>query len=266
MTTPTDGIPYYFSRHQGGFEPSGLAKNPWFDNAIAGGPIASLIGTIIDEAQLDTAFEICRLSIDILGIVPRTLLVPRVTPVRTGRQAQLHRIELLVDGKIVTQAHVLRTRHLETPATLPPCHYPPPESVAAAKALIGASMAGAIETRPIKGHVLEPGRGTLWLSMNGEVVEGTPPSPFVKACLFADYGNGVGSATRPDEWSFANLDIDIHFLRMPEGEWFLLDAHTQGCGNGHALAQSIFADAHGVYAKGTQTIFVAPAMAGSQFK
>ncbi len=258
MTTPADGIPHYFTRQQNGFDPSGLAKNPWFDNAVAGGPIASLIGTIIEEAQLDTAFEICRLSIDILGIVPRTLLVPRVTPVRMGRQAQLHRIELLADGKIVTQAHILRVRHLETPCLPAPCDYPDPDSVEEARFLTGASMAGAIRTKGVMGKVREPGRGVVWLNMEGEIVKGISASSFVKACLFADFGNGVGSATLYDQWSFANLDITIQFFRMPRGEWLLLDSHTEGGGNGHALAQSVFADKDGVYAKGTQTIFVAP--------
>jgi acyl-CoA thioesterase len=119
-------------------------------------------------------------------------------------------------------------------------------------------MAGAIRTKGVVGQVRQPGRGVVWLSMNGEIVKGSTASPFVKACLFSDFGNGIGSATFHNEWSFANLDITIQFFRMPRGEWLLIDAHTEGDGNGHALAQSIFADRDGVYAKGTQTIFVAP--------
>ena len=53
-------------------------------------------------------------------------------------------------------------------------------------------------------------------------------------------------------------DIGTNVLRMPRGDWFLLDAHTEGAGNGHAVAQTIFADEGGVYAKGTQTVFVGP--------
>jgi acyl-CoA thioesterase len=258
MTTSTSNVPYYFTRNAEGFKPSGLAKNPWFDNAVAGGPIASLIATIIEDADLDPNLEICRVSIDILGIVPRALLVPRITAVRMGRQAQLHRIELLTGDKVVTQAHVLRARHLETPAHPTICDYPEPDRLEETRYLIGAGMAGAIQTKAVSGAARKPGRGVVWLSMNGEVVKGKVTSPFVKACLFADFGNGVGSATFHNEWSFANLDITIQFFRMPRGEWLFIDAHTEGGGNGHALAQSIFADRDGVYAKGTQTIFVAP--------
>ncbi|ALC12015.1 thioesterase family protein [Sphingopyxis sp. 113P3] len=258
MIKDTGAAPHYFTTEGNLFLPSGLARNPWFADAVAGGPIAALIGHAVESAVLDPAFEICRLTIDILGIVPRQPLKASVTPVRQGRQAQLHRVELLAGGRLVAQAHILLARHLETPALAPPQPHPAPEDVAEDNFLVGASMAGAIRTRPIMGRVREPGRGVTWLSMNGEVVAGIPASPFVKACLFADFGNGVGSATYAHQWSYANLDISVQFFRMPRGEWFLIDAHTEGAGNGHAVAQSLFADAEGVYAKGTQTVFVGP--------
>ena len=258
MNIDTTLVPHYFIADRDGFDPSGLARNPWFADAIAGGPIAALVGHIVEQAGFSDQFEICRLTIDILGIVPRTLLEPHVVPVRQGRQAQLHRVELVAGGKIVVQAHVLLARRLATPAFPPPQPHPASEDVPEDNFLIGASMAGAIKTRPIMGRVREPGRGVSWMRMDGEVVSGVPTSPFVKACLFADFGNGVGSATHAHEWSYANLDISIQFFRMPRGDWFLLDAHTEGAGNGHAVAQTSFADAEGVYAKGTQTVFVGP--------
>jgi len=258
MDSIADPIPHYFVRNDGAFEPSGLARNPWFANAVAGGPIAALFGHLVEQAGFDPGFEICRLTIDILGVVPNMPLVPNIVPVRQGRQAQLYRIELLAADKIVAQAHILLARQLDTPEFPAPQPHPAPENVPEDNFLIGASMAGAIGTRPIMGRVREPGRGVSWMRMDGEVVRGVPASPFAKACLFADFGNGVGSATHAHEWSYANLDISVQFFRMPRGDWFLLDAHTEGAGNGHAVAQSIFADADGVYAKGTQTVFVGP--------
>jgi acyl-CoA thioesterase len=220
--------------------------------------VAALIGAIIDEAGFDPAFTISRTTLDILGKVPNQPLVPRITPLRSGRQMQLHRVELLVGIQPVAQSHVLLVRALETPDELPPFHYPPPDSLEERLFLIGATMAGAIRTRPIQGGVREPGRGITWLAMEGEVISGTPPSPFVKACLFSDFGNGVGSVTDRDEWSFANLDITVNFLRMPRGEWILLDAHTVMAGNGHGVVENIFADTEGIYARGTQTVFIGP--------
>jgi hypothetical protein len=254
--------PCYYKQQGGGYQPTKFAANPWFENAIAGGPLSALIGHVIEQAGFDPSFNVVRITIDILGRVPSALLEARVIAVRQGRQMQLHRIELLSDGKLVTQAHVLLCRQLETPLVPAPFDYPAPETLEDSKILLGASMAGAIRTRPIMGGVREPGRGVIWIAMDGQIVEGITPSPFLKACLFADFGNGVGSSTDAREWSFANLDINIQFLRMPVGEWLLLDAHTIGGGNGHALAENLLADRDGVFAKGTQTVFVAPASAG----
>jgi len=258
MNSKSDPVPHYFTDNSGTFAPSGLARNPWFANAVAGGPIAALFGHLVETMAFVPGFEICRLTIDILGVVPSVPLTPRIVPVREGRQARLHRIELFAGEKLVAQAHLLRARTLETPPFPAPQLHPAPEDVPEDNFLIGAGMAGAIRTRPIMGRVREPGRGVSWMRMDGEVVRGVATSPFVKACLFADFGNGVGSATHAHEWSYANLDISIQFFRMPRGDWFLLDAHTEGAGNGHAVAQSLFADGDGVYAKGTQTVFVAP--------
>ena len=242
--------------------PTPLARNPWFAGAVAGGPVSALMGVAIEQAGFDPGFAVARLTIDLLGRVPDALLTPRITPVRVGRQMQLHRIELMSDGRAAAQAHVLLCREIEAPAFPAPFDYPPPESLADGTALIGAPQAGVIRSRPITGGVGNPGRGTLWLAMDGEIVAGTTPSPFVKSCMFADFGNGLGSATRADEWSFANLDINIQFLRMPHGEWILIDANTISGGSGNAVAQNILADQQGVFAIGTQTVFVAPASSG----
>ena len=250
--------PFYFERDGEAFVPSKLTRNPWMSDAIAGGPIAALIGAVIDEAGFDPGFEVSRTTLDIFGKIPSAPLVPRITALRQGRQMQVHRIELMADGIVVAQSHVVLARALETPVFAPPFPYPLPDAVADRQFLVGASMAGAIRTRPVQGEVRTPGRGVTWLAMDGEVIRGTAPSPFVKACLISDFGNGIGSATRHDEWSFANLDISVNFLRMPHGEWLLIDAQTVMAGNGHGLAQSTFADADGIYAYGRQTIFVGP--------
>ena len=265
MGTEHPWPPFYFERDGEAFVPSKLTRNPWMRDAIAGGPTAALIGAIIDETGFDPAFEISRTTLDILGKVPARPLVPRITALRLGRQMQLHRIELLADGVAVAQSQVLLVRRIETPVTAPAFPYPLPDQVEERQFLTGASMAGAIRTRPIQGEVREPGRGITWLSMNGEIIRGVSPSPFAKACLFSDFGNGIGSATKSDEWSFANLDISVNFLRMPRGEWLLIDAATEMLGNGHGLARSTFADALGIYAYVSQTIFVGESQRAPDF-
>ncbi|MEN9717192.1 MAG: hypothetical protein RIQ99_70 [Pseudomonadota bacterium] len=211
-----------------------------------------------ENPMLDDDFEIARFQVDIFGKVPHQPLTMEVDALRDGRQTKLHRVTLLSEGRPVAQAHLLRVRRMETPAFPVPHEYPSPDKIPEGEGPRSARMAGAIRMKRVLGGPGEPGRGISWLAMDGEVIRGTKPSNFVKACLFADFGNGFGSATDAAEWSFANLDITIQFLRMPVGDWFLLDAETHMAGNGHGTARNVFADAQGVYARGFQTIFVAP--------
>lgn len=250
--------PRYYDREGDHFVPIALARSPWDSKAIAGGPVSSLLATCAEDAALDVDFEIARFQVDIFGKVPMQPLVPSTQILRDGRQTKLHCVTLHADGKPVAQAHILRVRRLETPSFPVPQEYPPPLSVPLVESPSGIRMAGTTSMRRVQGGPGIPGRGIAWLAMAGEVVRGRTPSKFVKACLFADYGNGFGSATDAREWSFANLDITIQFLRMPVGDWFLIDAETHMAGNGHGTARNVFADEMGVYARGFQTIFVAP--------
>ncbi|MFM2273719.1 MAG: hypothetical protein RL702_2784 [Pseudomonadota bacterium] len=251
--------PCYYERDGDIFLPNGLARSPWDRQAIAGGPISGLLATGSEDAQLDRDFEIARFSVDIFGKVPHAPLHMVREVLRDGRQTKLHCVTLMAGEKPVAQAHILRVRRLQTPVFPAPSSYPPPDDFASIVPAGGSfTMSGAIDYRPVSGGPGQTGPGVAWLAMRGEVVKGQTPSNFVKACIFADFGNGFGAVTDAREWSFANLDITVQFLRMPVGDWFLLDADTHMAGNGHGTARNIFADCHGVYARGFQTTFVAP--------
>lgn len=260
MPTSTPAAKPAFFRADGpAFIPQPLAANPWFDNAVAGGPISALFGHLIEQHELAPAgFTVARMTIDILGIVPSAALHPVITTIRQGRQMQLHHIALMHEGRTTAQAQVLIARELETPAFPAPFDYPSPDDVRQAPFLANGTLTGIIRTRPIQGSVTEPGRGIVWLGLDADIVAGVAASPFAQSCVFADFGNGVGSSTSAADWSFANLDVGIQFLRYPVGNWFLIDADTVGAGNGHALTRSVMADQQGVFALGSQTIFVAP--------
>lgn len=251
--------PRYFEREGDRILPNGLARSPWDRSAVAGGPLGGLLACGAEMPEPDDGFEIARFNVDILGRVPHAPIEMRSEPVHRGRQTRLDRICLIVDEQVRAQAHVLRVRRAEAPVVAAPADYPAIEATPEGPWLDRVTMAGAMRSRPVSGKAGEPGRGIGWLRFDGQIIGGETPSPFVKAAYFADFGSGVGSATRTDEWSYANLDIVIDFLRMPVGEWYLIDAQTHMAGNGRGVAMSAFADEQGIYARGLQTVFVAPA-------
>ena len=90
------------------------------------------------------------------------------------------------------------------------------------------------------------------------MVAGVSLSPLVRATMLGDMGGAIGSALPVKGFTFPNLDIAIHFNRMPRGEWLLIDALTESAGNGLAIVSSVFSDREGVYGRGHQILFVTP--------
>lgn len=250
----------YFVRDGDQFLPTELARSPWHGTKwIAGGPTSCLLASCAEDPELHERFAIARFQLDIFGKVPNLPLSHSIKVLRDGGQTKLHCVSLLANGEVVAQAHVLRVRRLATPDFAMPSNYPRPEDMPSGKVPELAQMGGSVSFRRVSGDPGVPGRAVWWMTMNGgEVIAGEPTSNFVKACLFADFGHGFGNALRPTEWAMPNLDITVQFMRMPVGDWFLLDAETHTAGNGHGTAHTLFADEKGIYARGLQTVFIAP--------
>jgi hypothetical protein len=246
-----------FEREAGGFAPTEMTRSPWDRDALSGISIGGLLAVLLDEA-CEPAMNIARLTVDILGVVPRQRLTARVTTMRAGRQMQLKAAELIARERVMARATALCLRSADSPAFLPRDSYPAPEQVAATPYLSDRGLGKFVRTRPLLGSLTEPGPGTLWAAFDFEVVSGVALRPLVRAAMIGDFGNGVGSVLPFDRWNFANVDIAIHFLRLPRGEWVLTDSVTESSGNGHAVVRSVFADAGGIYGRGFQTLFIAP--------
>jgi hypothetical protein len=79
-----------------------------------------------------------------------------------------------------------------------------------------------------------------------------------RAALLGDSGSGVSSELVWDEWSFLNIDLDLHLLRQPVSEWLMLDARTRLGADGTGLATSTLRDEAGVVGTGNQTLVISP--------
>jgi hypothetical protein len=250
--------PHFFQLKNGEYWPTGLARSPWDRQSVAGGPIAAILAHGGLDPVLEEDFTIARMTVDIFGKVPFAPISIKVDVLRDGRQTKLHRITLYAANKAVAQAHLLRVRRLETPQILPDTPYPSLASLGGDQDSQSFGMLGAFRIKFVEGAVGVPGRAVAWTSMEAEIVLGHGLTTFERAAMFSDYGNGFGNATYARDWSFANLDITMQFLRMPRGSWMLIDAETHMAGDGHGTVRNIFADEDGIFARGFQTIFVAP--------
>lgn len=121
-----------------------------------------------------------------------------------------------------------------------------------------AAFGGTLESRLVSGGLRVPGPSVLWVRFGHEHVAGVPLSPLVRTAMLGDFGGGLGSVLDKDEWTYANLDISIHMLREPRGEWLLLDAATASEGRGVGRSDMILADTQGPFARAHQMLFIAP--------
>lgn len=255
--TESSSIPAaYFLPTATGFAPTEAAASPWDPAHLSGVAIGGLLAHAIDG--MSGVMSVARLTIDILGTAPRIESMVTVSTRRDGSRLKLVEVELSADGRVSARATALLVRATETPPVESPLAYPPPESFPDASPSGRPALRGAIQRRIVHGDFRTSGPGAMWSRTDIAMVAGTSLSPLVRATMLGDMGSAIGSALPVRDFTFPNVDIAIHFSRMPRGEWLLIDALTETAGNGLAIVSSAFSDRDGIYARGHQVLFVSP--------
>ncbi|CAN7647884.1 thioesterase family protein [Phenylobacterium sp. LjRoot219] len=249
----------YFTRTDGGFLPTDLPRSPWNSGMLNGAAIGGLLAYVIEKAVAPTgaSMAFARLDIDILGLIPMSEISGRTAIVREGPRMQIIGAELLVSGRVVARARALRLRVIETPVGAPDAAPPPFAQIPLHPHHDPAQRAG-IQRRILRHPGETPGSGAMWTLFDCELVAGVNLSPFVRAAITGDFGSGAARLLPARDYSFANVDISLHFIRMPVSEWLFVDAVTESSGNGAGIVTSRFADEVGAFARGHQTLFLAP--------
>lgn len=256
MTEASSTPKAYFLPTAAGFAPSEAAASPWDPAHLSGVAIGGLLAHAIDGVS--GAMSVARLTVDILGTAPRAESRVTVTTRREGSRLKLVEAELSADGRVSARATALLVRATETRPVESPLAYPPPESFPDSSPSGRPALRGMIQRRIVHGDFRTSGPGAMWSRIDIAMVAGTPLSPLVRATMLGDMGSAIGSALPVKGFTFPNVDIAIHFNRMPRGEWLLIDALTETAGNGLAIVSSAFSDRDGVYARGHQALFVSP--------
>ena len=115
----------------------------------------------------------------------------------------------------------------------------------------------AMEWKAVAGAFLEPGPATVWMRMRQPLVAGEEPTPLQRALVAADVGNGISAVLDWRSYVFINVDLTVHFERMPEGEWVCVDAVTRPQPSGIGTAESRLSDQHGRIGQAAQSLLIA---------
>jgi acyl-Coa thioesterase superfamily protein/acyl-CoA thioesterase superfamily protein len=239
-----------------------LTRGPWDPGAQHAGPPAALLGRELEGLEDSDAFQVGRLSFEIMRSVPIAPLRAEARIVRPGRRVQLIEGSLSdSDGEVMrVRGWRLRTEALELPP-LPTPEPPPPLEEAEARDFPPTGQAvgyhTAMDYRFVSGAFREPGPATVWMRMRQPLVADEEPSPLQRVLAAADSGNGISATLDWTKFLFINVDLSVHMERMPEGEWICLDSVTYPQPNGVGLADTLLLDERGRIGRALQTLLIA---------
>lgn len=255
-----------------------LTRGPWDPNAQHAGPPAALIAREIESLDADGPRQVGRITYEILKPVPIAALTVEAEVVRPGRSVDLVEATLAAEDGPVIRARAWRLRVADVdvpgelvststagldagPALLHPGEAPPgPDEGRPVEFFDTGQAVGyhtAMEYRFTRREFREPGPATAWLRMKHPLVAGEAPTPLQRLATAADTGNGISATLDFDRFIFINVDLTIHILRAPEGEWIGLDSITIPERSGVGLTDTALFDERGPIGRAAQTLLIA---------
>lgn len=205
-----------------------------------------------------------RFSLDIIGFIPGGEFTVTTRMIRPGRTIELAEAVMEAGGRtcIVARAWRLATGDTSAIAQVQENPLPAPEDMdswSPGQDWGGGYIASLTAHRD---RTSAPGHARVWLGNDVPMVAGEDTSDLVKLLGMVDTANGVSLATRPGEWLFPNVDLQIHLFRLPQGRRLGLETRQTFGADGVGLTSSVLHDEHGPFGRAEQILTVRP-MQGS---
>ncbi len=234
---------------------------PWAPGLQHGGPPNALLvliaETLAAHASGRNDLIAVRLAAEFLGPVPVGPLQLRARVERLSRTAALITTSAGAGDRTSLQSRIWLLAPGEQPPERPqPCVAPESDPLTLAPfGFDNFPYAQHLDWRRVSGGPFEPGPAACWISARVPLLAGHELTGLQRTALCADSASGISSELAWDRWSFANVDLDLHLIRPPVGEWLLLDCRTD-LGAGVAMAGSQISDRLGPVGSGLQTLLV----------
>ncbi len=249
---------FFIPRGEGRFESTPHTRGPWDPRHQHAGPPAALMTRAFERCEPRDGMVLARITIEILGALPIAELEVRAGVERPGRSVELLAGEVSIDGRPFLRARAWRVLATEESTPAGPAPLALPDTAETAPPQLGEGYTNAVEWRWAAGAWLERGPATVWTRLTMPLVEGEEPSPLQRVMAVADSGNGASNVLDWERFLFINVELSVHFLRAPVGEWVCLDAETEIAAGGAGLARSVLSDPTGPVARGAQALLVTP--------
>jgi acyl-CoA thioesterase len=261
-------VPSLYERDGDRYRPHDHARGPWSADALHGGPITGLMVHAVEHHVPDAEhFVIVRLLADLTRPVPNRPLTVHAEITHPGRRLQRVAVSITCDDVEVSRAAVIRRRLPTgpiTPEELPGAMrgaYPMPrfpESTDPTPPFAAAQWTAfhyeALEYRYVDGTPADPGPATIWARMKGDLVQGTPVSPVVRAATISDMGFGFAWDMTSTGIAMINADVNLNFARPPLGEWIGVAGHSVVSDLEIGWTDTALFDRSGTFASVSQTL------------
>jgi hypothetical protein len=228
-------------------------RGPWSPAHQHAGPPSALLARAVERALADDpAFQVARLTVELMSPVPIATLAVATSILRAGRKVRRIDATMAAGDRPIARATALaiRTESLDLPPVALDPHEPPrpPEEGTPHRfSVFHAADVGygaAVEARRVRGgYGMNP--TAVWIRARVALVAGETPSPLQRVLIAADSGNGVAVVLDPRRFTFVNADLTVYVHRLPEGEWVCLEAVTAPEPTGVGLTTSRLFDRRG---------------------
>jgi len=251
------------------FRSTDATQGPWSTELQHGGPPCALVLREFERLAPAEGGHIARISMDFLGPVPVAPLTVRSQVLKPGRRAQLLAAEVTANDRTVLTVRGWWRRQapglvpeVPDPAAAEP--FPDPDTIETSSSeddlsrFLDHGWVAAMEFRYVLGGLITPGPCKVWVRPRLPLLAAEPMSPTQTAALIADGASGVSSALDFRTHLFSNLDLNLSFLRAPEGPWISVDATSSIDAAGGGTTMTRLGDRRGVFGYCMQTLYVEP--------
>lgn len=248
------------------FEPTGLARGPWHDDAQHGAAMLGLLGRAVERHPAQRPVQVTRLTVDLLRAAPLSPVATRCRTIRSGKNVEVLEASLVAGGREYARATASRFRVTEIEVEDDPAHaeaptLPDASPTDGAMLLSREAFHHAAELRSVPGLEVP----AMWIRLRVPLVadEETTPLQRVAAASDSTYSVPFMARVMADPSLLGrrravaiNPDTSVNLHRPLRGEWVCLQgwSHQDASGAGTAFVR-VF-DRDGPIGHASQSILV----------
>jgi hypothetical protein len=256
-------VRHYFERlGNDRFRPTDHVAGAWDPNEQHISPMNGLVVHGVDQFVRDRGGPdekvLARMSIDILGVLPMDEFTLRVESIRPGRTIELLEATVIAAGRPAVRTRIWRLQTYDTAGVAggEAPKLPPPIGVDRLP-LSDIWPGGYIRSVDVRAlQPPQPGRVAAWVTTDVDLLDDEPASDVARFVGLIDTMNGIAVRESIDEWMFPNVEMSVHFHRVPVGREVGFDTTVVFGPHGAGTTTSLLHDREGHVGSAVQQLTV----------